>query len=95
MDSLSSDANYYAITHPGTTILDEGFGVYSIAGYDTYAFLYTDYKDPTSTKKGIGLTCRIGYQQMSILFVGTPESFDQNWPTVQKMIDSIKITGIR
>jgi hypothetical protein len=37
----------------------------------------------------------MGYQEMTIVFNGNPESFDKQMPAVQKMIDSIKITGIR
>lgn len=41
------------------------------------------------------LVSRIGYQEMTIVFTDDPGSFDKQMPVVQKMIDSIKITGIR
>jgi hypothetical protein len=78
---------------PGMTIMSQGFGIYSIAGYDTYAFVYRNAEDPTNPLKAIALISRIGYQQMTIIFTSDLKSFDQRMPVVQKMIDSIKITG--
>jgi hypothetical protein len=94
-DFYSSLAYSFANGIPGITIIGEGFGIYSIAGYDTYAFLFKDpnLRDPTNPVKGMMLFRRIGYKEMSIAFGAPPESFDQQMPVVQKMIDSIKITG--
>lgn len=79
---------------PGAAVLGEGFGVYSIAGYDTYSVLaeVNNANDPTTSKKALELSSRIGYQDMNIAIVGDSQAFDQQMPTVQKMIDSIKIT---
>jgi hypothetical protein len=45
---------------PGMTIMSQGFGIYSIAGYDTYAFVYRNAEDPTNPLKAIALISRIG-----------------------------------
>jgi hypothetical protein len=39
------------------------------------------------------LISRIGFQKMTVLFISDPDTFDKQMPLVQKMIDSIKITG--
>jgi hypothetical protein len=93
----SSMAYRIANDEPGMTIDGEGFGIYSIAGYDTYAYEYDDsnIQDPTNPHKGLHLFSLIGYHKMSLLFLSDPESFDKQMPAVQKMIDSIKIIGIR
>jgi hypothetical protein len=80
---------------PALAMTGEGFAIYSIAGYDTYAFVYRNAEDPANPTRNIMLISRILYQKMTIVFGGDPQSFDQQWPAVQKMIDSIKITGIR
>jgi hypothetical protein len=92
-DSYSSLASDIANRKPALTIVGQGFGIYSIAGYDTYAIVYRDSEDPTNPQKGMMLISRTGYQEMTIVFTGDPESFNQQMPIVQKMIDSIKITG--
>jgi hypothetical protein len=92
-DIYSSMTSELANLSPGMTIMSQGFGIYSIAGYDTYAFVYRNAEYSTNPLKAIALISRIGYQQMTIIFTSDPKSFDQRMPVVQKMIDSIKITG--
>ena len=65
-------------------ILGEGLGIYSIAGYDTYAFVAENYGNVTKPTKDMLLSSRIGYQHMTMYFTGIPESFDQRMPTVPK-----------
>ena len=91
-NSFSSFGNSF-VHGSKKTILGEGFGVYSIGGNDTYYLVYTDYSVPSNPSKGMALFSRIGDQDMGIFFSGpTTQSFDQQMPAVQKMIDSIKIT---
>ena len=76
------------------TITGESFGSYFIAGYDTYAIAYRNAEDPANPLRGLIFISRIGYQKMTIVFTDDPGSFDKQMPVVQKMINSIKITGI-
>jgi hypothetical protein len=87
----------FAFGNPAIRIIGEGFGIYSIAGYDTYAVRFSDsnIENPSDPREGMALTSRIGYQEMTIMFEVPRDSFDQQWPVIQKMIDSIKITGVR
>ena len=89
----SSYANYFAGWDSKRTVLGEGFGVYSIGCYDTYYLLDTNYINPSNPIKEMSLESRIGYQDMRIIFIGYAQSFDQQMPMVQKMINSIKITS--
>lgn len=56
---------------------------------------YRNNDNPIRPLNGMMLISRIGYQDMSIVFNADLNEFDKQMPLVQKMIDSIKITGFR
>ena len=80
---MSSLGSYLTSRNPALTISGQGFGKYSIAGYDTYAVAYSNHEDPANPTRNIMLS-RIGTPQMTMTFSGDPETFDKQMPTAQK-----------
>jgi PsbP-like protein len=94
-DVVSSLSSYLENHNRAITIMGKGFGRYSIAGYDTYAIAYRNAEDPTNPLSFLTLISRIGTQEMTIVYSDDQKSFEKQMPVVQKMIESIKITGVR
>jgi hypothetical protein len=76
--------------HPGVEIVDYGFGVYSLGGYETFAVL-SDL--PEVDHKSLYLTAYINGWNFILLYAVYALYFEKSMPVVERVIDSIRISA--